>query len=698
MTKIHAPALLTGLLLLGVLPAAAAETAEPAKAVTVTPEAIPGAPRDRNNAPTGGYAPSQMLTQFNIDVNSDTQVLNVIRDNTDPYVVTKPYVLKHADPYALRSYLEAAIRATSISESPVQVMALKYRDGRAVVLVSAEEYRFHDHEGESGLDSIVQRLDREDLVFIGDNNVYLYFPRFETARNLRDMLLKVGASARDDEFALPPDNIMVDGELNALLISAPEWSWKQMRPMLARYDKPLPEIRISYRIMEFYDEDDSHLGNDFQSWKNNDGVDLFSAGADMRRNWGTFFTSGISNTGRNRTSYWDFNPKWNTRYIDLLSSIGQARCIARGVLRAKNRVPSELQINSGFFYDRNDYIAGATTIAEGTTEFAYTDPNPNAIKREATAKIIPPGFLNEIFGDYVSAAGYTMRMMGTQTTTNVFADTTAYIAKNVMGMNDVQANAQTKALSKYLLGYMKADGTIVPAAYDNQNWDTVNAAPGIIHGKLQYPMVVDGFRFDLSVYPVITQEAAKLEFSLDSISLIGYNSDGSARTSRSNVRSTVQVGYEAEDFIIGGITKTETVRSSNGLPFLKRIPVFGYLFSTEIESVKQTRIALVATVEYLRPDDRLAESEHAEQVGKILRQVNHAASGVVGNIGFQQIGIDARDNDEMLKEIEAEKAKTRAEARAKEKAEAAERAAKKAQAKAEAAAKAEARAKEKEKK
>ena len=133
MTKIHAPALLTGLLLLGVLPAAAAETAEPAKAVTVTPEAIPGAPRDRNNAPTGGYAPSQMLTQFNIDVNSDTQVLNVIRDNTDPYVVTKPYVLKHADPYALRSYLEAAIRATSISESPVQVMALKYRDRKSVV-------------------------------------------------------------------------------------------------------------------------------------------------------------------------------------------------------------------------------------------------------------------------------------------------------------------------------------------------------------------------------------------------------------------------------------------------------------------------------------------------------------------------------------------------------------------------------------
>ncbi|MBQ4106932.1 MAG: hypothetical protein IJC73_05070 [Lentisphaeria bacterium] len=661
MNKFHTHCLFTGLLLFGTVSAAAAA------------EAIPGTTKDKNNDPTGGYAPTQVQTQFNIDVKSDTRVLNVIRDNNDPFVVTKAYQLKHADPYAVRSYLLAAIRATSITENPVQVSALKYRDGRALVMVSAEEYRFQDHNGETGLDTIIKRLDRPNLIFVGDNNTYLYFPKYETARNLRDMLLKVGASARDDEFALPPDHIMVDAELNALLISAPAWSWKQMQQMLTRYDMPLPEVRISYRIIEFYDEDDNHLGNDFQSWKNNDGVDLFSAGAITRRNWGTFFTSGVTHTGNNNTSYWNFNPKWNTRYIDVMSSIGQARCLARGVLRAKNRVASELEINSGFFYDRNDYKDGATSIAEGTTEFVFADPNPDAIRRESTAKIIPSHLLTEVFGNNLSAAGYTLRMMNTQTTTNTYADTTAYIAKNVMGLGDVQANAQTSALSKYLLGYMKADGTIVPATYHNQNWDTVNAAPGVIHGKLQYPMVADGFRFAITVYPVITEEAAKLNISLNSISLIGFNSDGSVRTSSSNVHSTVQIGYDAEDFIIGGITKTETVRTSNGIPFLKNLPIFGYLFSTETESIKQSRIALVATVEYVQPEDQLT-GEHDQNVGKILRQVNHATEGVVGNLGYKQIGIDSRSDDEILKEIEVEKAKVRAEKRAKEKAKALEKA------------------------
>ena len=41
------------------------------------------------------------------------------------------------------------------------------------------------------------------------------------------------------------------------------------------------------------------------------------------------------------------------------------------------------------------------------------------------------------------------------------------------------------------------------------------AAPGIIHGWLQYPMVTDGFSFNLNVLPVVTGKAAKLTFDLN---------------------------------------------------------------------------------------------------------------------------------------------------------------------------------------
>ena len=105
--------------------------------VTVTPNSIPGTPRDRNNNNTGGYAPSNVQAQLKIDVKDGTKEVNVIRDNNDPYVITKPYTLKSADPYAVRSYLEAAVGAKSVNDSPAQVMAVKYKDGTGVILVSA---------------------------------------------------------------------------------------------------------------------------------------------------------------------------------------------------------------------------------------------------------------------------------------------------------------------------------------------------------------------------------------------------------------------------------------------------------------------------------------------------------------------------------------------------------------------------------
>ena len=47
-------------------------------------------------------------------------------------------MLKNADPYAVRNYLEAAVGAKSINASPAQVTAVKFSDGAGAVLVSAE--------------------------------------------------------------------------------------------------------------------------------------------------------------------------------------------------------------------------------------------------------------------------------------------------------------------------------------------------------------------------------------------------------------------------------------------------------------------------------------------------------------------------------------------------------------------------------
>ena len=627
--------------------------------VTVTPNSIPGTPRDRNNNTTGGYAPSNVQAQLKIDVKDGTKEVNVIRDNNDPYVITKPYTLKHADPYAVRSYLEAAVGAKSVNDSPAQVTAVKYRDGIGVVLVSAEEYRFKDSKEGRGIDAIVASLDRKGLTYLPDADTHIYFPRISRASNLRDMLKKVGSSELDPQFAVSPSTVLVDAELNALLVKAPAWKWKEMREMIKLYDRPIPEVRIAYRILEIYAENDDRIGVDFQSWKNNDGVDLFATGMVVRRNWGTFFTSGIEANGNNKTNYWNFNPKWNTRYLDLMTSIGKAKCLAQGEIVAQNRKTSVLQVCSGFFYDRTYYKAGARSLAEGTGEFVYADINPDTILRESTTKIMPVNTLKDAYdsmgltvtlpsgakvplSNFIVDAGYTLRMMGTQTTT-----TTKYEA----AAKYFEDNSYTSPISKYLTGYVDADGKPTPGAYYNIDWATQtamwankDAAPGIIHGWLQYPMVVNGFRFDLKVTPVVTGKAAQLKFDLSSISLLGWNADGSARRSFSKTATTVQIGRQAQEFVIGGLRKSESVRSTAGLPFVKDLPVIGRALSTESESLKQSQLVLIANVQYSNPDDAMGP-QIRENLGKIIKDVNDGMSSRVGNMFFQQYFLDNDRSD-----------------------------------------------------
>jgi len=165
--------------------------------------------------------------------------------------------------------------------------------------------------------------------------------------------------------------------------------------------------------------------------------------------------------------------------------------------------------------------------------------------------------------------------------------------------------------------------------------------PGVIHGKLQYPMAQDGFLFNLKLRPVVTGSAATIEFCGQTISLLGWNSDGSPRISDSSVSTTFQAAYGNQEFIIGGLRRTETVRSVAGLPFLKDIPVLGLLFSTENESIKQSQLVIIATVEFSAPRASGMTDAASGQIDQTLQNVNQGVDSKVGNMFFQQYGIDS---------------------------------------------------------
>ena len=511
-----------------------------AEDVTLTPQPIPGTVKARANVPTAGYGSSTVQAQLRVDVKDSDKAIRFVRTNTDPFVITKLYKLKHADPYSMRGYLLTVVRGTKVEGNPVQVDAVKYNDGTGVLLVSAEDYRFRNNGSGDSIDEIIAKLDQPGMTYASGRPKFLYFPKVNAAANLREMVKNVGAVGNDVEFSGGTDTLVVDGGLNALFIAAPFWSLANIRRQLEQYDRPMPEVRISYQLIEISTENDDKLGVDFQSWKNNDGVDFFSAGGRYRNNWATPFAGGINGSHSSRTDFFNFNPKWNSKYFDFLTSTGRAKVVTEGVIVAKNRRTSAISVATGLFYEEETPIEDTTVsdkIIEGRDK-------------------LPP-----------------------------------------------------------------------------------EVDPALQHGNTQTTKAADGFKYELDVTPVVTAKASILPIKVSGTSLLGWNSDGTPRLNHSVFETEVHVGNEGRDFVIGGIKRTNVIRSVAGVPLLKDIPILGWAFSTETETTRHSELVLIARAELSGPFDNAPETIQSD-AAEVVENVTTGKDHPILNLGFEQLGLD----------------------------------------------------------
>ena len=136
------------------------------------------------------YDNTRIDARLNVAVKDDTQVVHFVRDNADPNVITKAYEIKHTDPYELRSYIRSIVQTRKVDENNTNVEAVKYADGSALLLISAEDYRFEDSPGAQGFDSIVRELDKPKLVSGSGRLTYVYSPKFRSSEDLMEMVIK----------------------------------------------------------------------------------------------------------------------------------------------------------------------------------------------------------------------------------------------------------------------------------------------------------------------------------------------------------------------------------------------------------------------------------------------------------------------------------------------------------------------------
>ncbi len=515
----------------------------------------PGIPRDANNFDTASYMDTQVQAQLLVQVDKETGKVHFIRDNNDPRVVTRTYLLKHAHPYALRTFLREMVQTKRVFGSNTAVECLQFEDGAGVLFVSAEEYRFSDSENGMGLDSIVATLDQPGLLHSSGQPKYVYFPANVPASTLKGMIEKVGMNVKGDKAELigGKDKVKTDPELNCLFFNTATYSRRNIEEMLRRYDVPMPELRISFQVYELYAENDDKLGVDFQAWKNNQGMDFFSAGGRFRDNWAATYGGTMDRAqGSERTGFYNFNPKWNSRYLDFLTSRGKAKVAHTGEITVRQNTTSTLRRTTEIFYVDN------STPAKETREQ-------------------PDGWFAKAFDTVLNAFGKDS------------PDNRIEIGKG--------------------------------------NQEIVTRNP-------------QSFGFTMEIRAAsIAPEAAMLKLKLENSSLIGYQSTGAPRIQKGNTVDTdVMISTGRNQFVIGGLEKREVVRGSAGLPFLKDVPLLGYLFQTESESTRKSQVVLVARCEYVYPESGSPEEQ--------LRRVDSIRTGTddAGNSNryfFRQYGLDA---------------------------------------------------------
>ena len=96
---------------------------------------VPGTPRDSNNGNTGGYDGTKVEAQLLVEIDKKTDTIHFVRDNNDPRVVSKTYLIKHGDAYEFRDYLRQMVQAKRVGNTSLQQ---SYPGNTATIPVTAE--------------------------------------------------------------------------------------------------------------------------------------------------------------------------------------------------------------------------------------------------------------------------------------------------------------------------------------------------------------------------------------------------------------------------------------------------------------------------------------------------------------------------------------------------------------------------------
>ena len=588
--------------------------------------------------PTPSPLPTQVLPLLNVEVNRETDAITFVNTNNDPFVYTRVYVLKHADPYEIRPFIMAAVRSRRVDTNDTKVEAIRYMDGTGMLIVSAEQYRFEPVENGMSIDQIVEMLDKPGLASETGRKFFLYYPKYWDSATLAALVRRVGMTEADDDVELQGgiDTVRADVGLNALMFYTSPFSQKAIERILKEYDAPVTEALVDYKIYEIDSENDGNLGIDFQAWKNGPGADLFAAGARYASGWDFLNNNVASNLIKSsHTSAFNFNPKWNSKYLDFLVAKSKAKVITSGRTSIMNRCTGTISsvtripvIEAG---EETAGDSGPVTLSDALLIPAWnTDYTLNAVDQEKglAINIRPAGYTGEVV--------ITRTKINTRTYYNISLDKSGAYLTRADGRN------LGRTCKAYDVSVTLTDNTVTPpVTTDVDDW--TSACSYTIRKDKKRVTKQAEFGFTLELTPEVNTEASQIKVAMSNTNLLGFKGNGEPRTSETVLNTSLQMANDGGVFYIGGLEKSALVRSVSKVPFLGDIPFLGWVFSGESESVKKTQIVAVLTVVPVTPDTPV-DARLRDEAGKTVEKLSNFGLKhkllVENEYGFDQYFLD----------------------------------------------------------
>lgn len=588
--------------------------------------------------PTPSPLPTQVLPLLNVEVNRETDAITFVNTNNDPFVYTRVYVLKHADPYEIRPFIMAAVRSRRVDTNDTKVEAIRYMNGTGMLIVSAEQYRFEPVENGMSIDQIVEMLDKPGLASETGRKFFLYYPKYWDSATLAALVRRVGMTEADDDVELQGgiDTVRADVGLNALMFHTSPFSQKAIERILKEYDAPVTEALVDYKIYEIDSENDGNLGVDFQAWKNGPGADLFAAGARYASGWDFLNNNVASNLIKSsHTSAFNFNPKWNSKYLDFLVAKSKAKVITSGRTSIMNRCTGTISsvtripvIEAG---EETAGDSGPVTLSDALLIPAWnTDYTLNAVDQEKglAINIRPAGYTGEVV--------ITRTKINTRTYYNISLDKSGAYLTRADGRN------LGRTCKAYDVSVTLTDNTVTPpVTTDVDDW--TSACSYTIRKDKKRVTKQAEFGFTLELTPEVNTEASQIKVAMSNTNLLGFKGNGEPRTSETVLNTSLQMANDGGVFYIGGLEKSALVRSVSKVPFLGDIPFLGWVFSGESESVKKTQIVAVLTVVPVTPDTPV-DARLRDEAGKTVEKLSNFGLKhkllVENEYGFDQYFLD----------------------------------------------------------